>query len=177
MSAVEYVRVVFWHQHFSTCTLTWSYVCHWTAIGQPSDSHRMQNKGVGVSYLHDTKLVGNHRTLQFETLITDLEYADDMALLAYSWNNLEAMFTSLQPTSVTSVCPSAVRRPRPWQSFHPASVHHLRQSIFPPSSLCPPPVPIHLSFIHLSPIQPPVESVTSFQYLGSIVQDDCGSDL
>ena len=31
--------------------------------------------------------------------------------------------------------------------------------------------------IHLSPNQPLVESVTRFQYLGSIVQDDCGSDL
>ena len=39
-----------------------------------------------------------------------------------------------------------------------------------PSSLCPAP-------IHLSPNQSPVESVTSFQYLGSIMQDDCGSDL
>ena len=55
----------------------------------------MKNKGVGVAYLHDAKLVGNHRTLQFETLITDLEYADDMALLADSWNDLEAMLTSL----------------------------------------------------------------------------------
>ena len=48
------------------------------------DSHRMQNKGVDVAYLHDAKLVGNHRKLQFETLITDLEYTDDMALLVDS---------------------------------------------------------------------------------------------
>ena len=59
------------------------------------DSHRAENKDVGVAYCHDAKLVGNHMILQLETLVTDLEYADDMALLADSWGNLEAMLTSL----------------------------------------------------------------------------------
>ena len=54
------------------------------------DSHQVQNKGVGIAYLHNAKLVGNRRKLQLETLVTDLEYADDMALLADSWNDLEA---------------------------------------------------------------------------------------
>ena len=59
------------------------------------DSHQVQNKCVGVAYLHNAKLVGNRRKLQLETLVTDLEYADDMALLADSWNDLEAMLTTL----------------------------------------------------------------------------------
>ena len=122
------------------------------------DSHHMQNKGVGVAYLHDAKLVGNRRKLQFETLITDLEYADDMALLADSWNDLEAMLTSL-----STHC----------RNFGLSiSCSKTKTMAVLPSSLYPQPAPIHLS-----PNQPPVESVTSFQYLGSIVQDDCGSDL
>ena len=55
----------------------------------------MQNKGVGIAYLHNAKLVGNCRKLQLETLVTDLEYGDDMALLADSWNDLEAMLMTL----------------------------------------------------------------------------------
>ena len=91
------------------------------------DSHRMQNKGVGVAYLHDVKLGGNRRTLQFETLITDLEYVDDMALLADSWNDLEAMLTSLSTHcrnfGLSITCSKT------------------KTMAVLPSSLCPPPVP------------------------------------
>ena len=37
------------------------------------DSRQVQNKGVGIAYLHNAKLVGNRRKLQLETLVTDLE--------------------------------------------------------------------------------------------------------
>ena len=43
-----------------------------------------QNKGVRIAFLHNAKLVGNRRNLQLETLVTDLKYADDIALLADS---------------------------------------------------------------------------------------------
>ena len=43
-----------------------------------------QNKGVLIAFLHNAKLVGNHRKLQLKTLVTDLKYADDIALLADS---------------------------------------------------------------------------------------------
>ena len=117
------------------------------------DSHHMQNKGVGVTCLHDAKLVGNRRKLQYETLITDLEYADDMALLADSWNDLEAM-----PSSLSTHC----------RNFGLSiSCSKTKTIAVLPSSLCPQPAPIHLS----------PQPTTSFQYLGSVVQHDCGSDL
>ena len=47
------------------------------------EDHQMQGRGVSMAYLHDAKLMGNRKKLQLETIITDLEYADDMAL-AYS---------------------------------------------------------------------------------------------
>ena len=59
------------------------------------DSHRMLNRGIRMTSLLDAQLAGNCRKLQLETLVQDLEYADDMALLADSWDALEAMLTSL----------------------------------------------------------------------------------
>ena len=66
-----------------------------TVIPMSLDSHRVQNKCVEIAYLHDANFVGNRRKLQLETLVTDLEYGDDMALLADSWNDLEAMLMTL----------------------------------------------------------------------------------
>ena len=48
-----------------------------------------------MAYLYDTKLVGNRKKLQLETVITDLEYADDMALVADSWDHLKAMLDTV----------------------------------------------------------------------------------
>ena len=111
-----------------------------------------------MAYLLDAQLVGNHGKLQLETLVTDLEYADDMALLADSWDTLEVMLTSL-----STHC----------QDFGLSiSCAKTKTMAVLPSSSLPQPEPIHLS-----PNQPPVESVTNFQYLGSIVQDNCGTDL
>ena len=124
------------------------------------DSHQMMNRGIGAAYLHDAKLVGNRRKLQLETLVTDLEYADDMALLADSWDDLEAMLTSL-----STHCRNL------GLSISCAKTKTKTMAVLP-SDTCTQPAPIHLL-----PDQPPIEPVSSFQYLGSIVQDDCGSDL
>ena len=59
------------------------------------DDHQMQGRGVSMAYLHDAKLVGNRKTLQLETIIADLEYADDMALVADSWDHLKAMLDTV----------------------------------------------------------------------------------
>ena len=48
-----------------------------------------------MAYLLDADLVGNRRILKLETLVTGLEYADDMALLANNWSDLTAMLDSL----------------------------------------------------------------------------------
>ena len=85
MRPVECARGVFWHLHFLICIMMLSFICRWT----------VQNKGAGIAYPHNVKLVGNCRKLQLETLVTTLEYADDMALLPDSWNDLEAMLTTL----------------------------------------------------------------------------------
>ena len=65
------------------------------------DEHQPAEKGVKVAYLHNADLVGNRKILRLETLVTDLEYADDMALLADNWSDLttmlDSLFTSCKP--------------------------------------------------------------------------------
>ena len=51
--------------------------------------------GIKVAYLHDADLVRNRKTLRFESLVTDLEYADDMALSSDNWLDLTTMLDSL----------------------------------------------------------------------------------
>ena len=46
------------------------------------EEHHQQDSGIRVAYLFDADLVGNRRVPKLEMLMTDLEYADDMALLA-----------------------------------------------------------------------------------------------
>ena len=52
---------------------------------------QLQGKGVRVAYLHDAELMSNRRKLQHEALISDLEYADDMASVRKSWDVLKSM--------------------------------------------------------------------------------------
>ena len=59
------------------------------------EEHRQQGCGIRLAYLLDADLVGNRRVPKLETLVTDLEYADDMALLANNWSDLTAMLDSL----------------------------------------------------------------------------------
>ena len=118
----------------------------------------MQNKGVGIAYLHNAKLVGNCRKLQLETLVTDIRYADDMALLAASWIDLEAMLTILSTHCSAFGLSVSCSKTKTMEVLL--------------TSYCAQPVPIHLF-----PNDPPVEPVSSFQYLGSVIQEDCGSDL
>ena len=69
-----------------------------TAIHMALDVHGQEERGIKVAYLLDTDLVGNRRNLKFETLATDLEYADNMALLADNWVDLTTMLDSLATT-------------------------------------------------------------------------------
>ena len=52
------------------------------AIRMALEEHRQQVSGIKVAYLLDADLTGNRRVPKLETLVTDLEYADNMALLA-----------------------------------------------------------------------------------------------
>ena len=102
--------------------------------------------------------MGNCRKLQLDTLVTDLEYVDDMALLADSRDDLNAMLTTLSTH---------------YSAFGLLiSCSKTKTMAVLPASHCAPPVPIHLF-----PNHPPVEPVSSFQHLGSVIQEDCGSDL
>lgn len=47
-----------------------------------------QGNGVQVAYHLNTRLVGNRKKMTHEVNVTDLEYADDIALVSSSWDNL-----------------------------------------------------------------------------------------
>ena len=128
-----------------------------TAIHIAMDVHRQEERGIKVAYLLDADLVGNRQSLKLETLVTDLEYADDMALLADNWVDLTTMLDSLATTckklSLTISCKKIKTLAVPTNSGaqSPAS-------------------------IQLVPGSKPIEVVAHFQYLGSTVQNDCGMD-
>ena len=135
----------------STSTLMWPFVWPWKTI-----RCRVEVRAC-MAYLHDAKLVCNRKRLQLETIITDLEYTDDMALVADSWDDLKVMLDTIAEsckglglsiscttTKTMAMLPDLFPRPEP---------------------------------VHPFPNDAPVEVVSHFQYLGSIVQDDCSSDL
>ena len=69
-----------------------------TAIQMAMNVHRQEERGINVAYLLDADLMGKRESLKLETLVADLEYADDMALLADNWADLTTMLDSLAST-------------------------------------------------------------------------------
>ncbi len=69
------------------CILMLSSICCWTVTKGSTKVLELP--------IHNAKLVRKRRKLQLETLVTDLKYAEDMGLHADSWNDLEAMLTTL----------------------------------------------------------------------------------
>ena len=63
----------------------------WLAI---TDNH----SGVCLSYLLGADLVGNRKKLTSEVSVSDLEYADDMALISDSFDTLTTLLESLDST-------------------------------------------------------------------------------
>ena len=123
------------------------------------EEHRQQGSGIRVAYLLDADLVENRRISKQETLLTDLEYTDDMALLANNWSDLTAMLDSL------SACCKKL-------GLAISCMKTKSLAVLPPDD----PATESLAPIHLFPEGEPIEVVSHFQYLGSIVQDDCGMD-
>ena len=74
------------------------------AIRLALDEHQLEDKSVKVvyMYLHNGNLVGNRRMLRLKTLVTDLEYGDDMALLVDNWSDLTT--TSCRQLGLTITC-------------------------------------------------------------------------
>ena len=93
---------------------------------------------------------------QTDPLVTDLEYADDMALVSSSWSDLEAMIVSLNHQCTDMGLTIS------WKKTKTLAVL--------PSPSCQQPEPILLS-----PDAEPVELVPTFQYLGSIASQDCST--
>ena len=58
------------------------------------EEHHCAGKDVRAAYLPGMIFVANRRNITHETLVSDLEYADDMALVASSWDNLKSMLDS-----------------------------------------------------------------------------------
>ena len=84
LSLAVFVKVVCWHPHCSTFILMWPYTWPWMGTGRKRrasnwPTYKMSN------------LWGTGRS----TLVTDLEYADDMVLLADDWSDLTTMLESL----------------------------------------------------------------------------------
>ena len=124
----------------------------YVAIRMALEDHRLQGWGVRVAYLHNAKLVGNRSKLQLESIITDLTYADGLYLVADSWDDLKRSCWI------------------PWRHAVKTSTSAVRKifAVTPSDSQArPKPIPDDV----------PAKVVPHFQYLGSIVQDDCGSTL
>ena len=127
-----------------------------TAIHMAMDVHRQEERGIKVAYILDADLMGSRRSLKLETLVTDLEYADDMALLADNWADLTIMLDSLatcKKLGLTISCKKA----------------ETLAVLTNPGAQTPAP-------IQLVPGSEPIKVVSHFQYLSSTVQNDCGMD-
>ena len=102
-----------------------------------------QNKSIAVAYLHNAELVRNRQTVQLETLVTDRQYADDMALLANSWDDLQTILTSLSTYCCAFGLPISCEKTKSMAIFLSSPCVH--PSIFSPinplMSLSPFPVP------------------------------------
>ena len=128
-----------------------------TAIHMALDVHRQEERGIKVAYLIDADLMGNRRSLKLETLVTDLEYADDMALLEDNWVDLTTMLDSLATTCKKLGLTISCKKTK------------TLAVLTNPGAQSPAPV-------QLVPGSEPIEVVSHFQYLDSTVQNDCGMD-
>ena len=128
------------------------------AIRMALENGQPKGRGVRVAYLHGAKLVDNHRKLQHEAIIFNLEYADNMALEAESWDDLKSMLddvsTRCRDIGLTISC------------------RNTKTLAVLPSNLS-----LKLVPINLFPDDHPVEVVSNFQYLGSNVHDNCGTAI
>ena len=115
------------------------------------------NVGLKVLYNIGDPLVGSRRKLKNILVITDLEYADDMALTSDSMDTLEEMLSTLnstcsgmgltistKKTKIMAICPSTCSSP----------------------TNAPRPINLHAD-------NDPVAVVDHFEYLGSTIAQDC----
>ena len=129
------------------------------AIHMALDEHRSRGMGIKVAYLHDADLVGKRKTLRYESLVTDMEYADDMAPLSDNWVDLTIMLDFLSNCCKKLSLAISCKKTKTLADL-PSECSHIQTPVL----------------IHLVPGDDLIEEVSYFQYLDSIVQNDCGSD-
>ena len=91
--------------------------------------------------------------------MTDLEYADDIVLMADNWSDLTTMLDSLSTYCKKLGLTISCKKPKSLAVI-PSESQDIQS-----------PVPI----LHV-PGGEPIDVVSHFQYLGNIVQTDCGVD-
>ena len=127
-----------------------------TAIHMALDVHRQDERSIKVAYLLDADL-GNKVSLKLETLVTDLEYAENMATLADNWADLTTILDSLTTTCKKLGLTISCKKTK------------TLAVLTNPGAQSPAPV-------QLVPGSEHIEVVSHIQYLGSTVQNDCGMD-
>ena len=120
---------------------------------------RHPDVGFRVMYNIGDPLVGSRRKMKNQVTMSDLEYADDMALIADSMGTLEEVLLTLHTT---------------WSgmglSINTKKTKNL--AICPSSSSTSTPRPVQLS-----EDSQPIAVVDHFEYLGSTIAQDCSLDL
>ena len=106
------------------------------------------------------KVVGKRKQMTHEVNITDLEYADDMALVSSSWDNLTAMIAVLN-----QYCPSHTQPILP-SSWLRTSCKKTKILVVRPTPAC-----LQPETVALHDDDTPTDVVDMFQYLGSTVFD------
>ena len=111
--------------------------------------------GVCLSYLLDADLIGNRKKLTSEVSVTDLEYADDIALISDSYESLSSLLEFVLPSHGLTI---NYKKTKLLAVLPEADTHS------------PSPISLH-------PDCDPIEVVPSFQYLGSYLSTDCTLDV
>ena len=120
------------------------------------EEHRSQGRGVVMLYQPDTKLVGN-REFSCETQLSDLEYADDITLVAASWEDLKDMLQTLDEKCQQMGLTISTKKTIAVLPFGDTEGEQYPE---------PEPITLH-------PKSDPIEVVSPFEYLGSTMSDDC----
>ena len=126
------------------------------------EEHRSQGRGVVMLYQPEAKLVGN-RAFSCETQLSDLKYADDMTLVAASWEDLKDMLQSLDEKYQQMGLTISTKKTKT-MAVLPLGVTGGEQYPEPER-------------ITLHPNSDPIEVVSSFEYRGSTMSDDCSLSL
>ena len=122
------------------------------------EEHRSQGRGVVMLYQPEAKLVGN-RGFSCDTQLSALEYADDMNLVTASWEDLKDMLQSLDE-KCQQVDLTISTKKTMTMAVLPSGDTEREQYPEPET-------------ITLHPNSYPVEVVSTFEYLGSTMSDDC----